>query len=660
MAQHVAAHNQGTAGRLAKKPLTHYAWLSLLRAYGVLLVLVYHFFPWLMPGGFIGVDIFLVFSGYLITSLLVSEFKKEGKIDVLAFYKRRYRRLFPALVALVLVVMTLSLTIPADFRADIVRQVAAVLSWTSNFYEIEIGRSYADTLLPHLFVHTWTLSVEMHYYLIWGLLLTLIMPLFIKTAADGRKSIVRSRKVIAVLAGVLALGSFIAMQLLLMGAEDPSSAYYSTLSHAYPVLIGSVTGALAGFGYNRLIALFERLKPKRAIILVSLSVAGIAAMAIFIPFENRFMFHAGILLTALLVSLIILIGRGAQETLQHRPEPKLLMYIADRSYSIYLFHWPLMIIVLEWARSLFGRVLVGVNFAYITVALIALALTFLAAHLSYRFVERPFSRRRRPQGEKLAHKHGDSTRGHAAENSPSDSRNKPRVPAKRLLGAVLGAVLAVFSIVALSTAPLRTSIELNYQTGLLELDLKQMNNAHLTLLHTGEGGNRGGEPQLLVTPGSITIVGDSVTIFPAEDLTRLTDAVVDAEVSRAMVNGIRILQELQESRSLGEYVVVALATNAHADSFDSAVTICENLAPGHKMIFVTAYGNESMEELNAQLRTLPDTYPFVTIADWAAAISGQEHLLAADGYHLNGQEAIDIYVNVILNALEEAKHKPAR
>ncbi len=121
-----------------KKPLTHYAWLSLLRAYGVLLVLVYHFFPWLMPGGFIGVDVFLVFSGYLITSLLISEFKKQGRVDLLAFYKRRFRRLFPALAALLLLVLPLTLTIPEDFRAGIAQQVAGVLSWTTNFYEIAL------------------------------------------------------------------------------------------------------------------------------------------------------------------------------------------------------------------------------------------------------------------------------------------------------------------------------------------------------------------------------------------------------------------------------------------------------------------------------------------------------------------------------------------
>jgi len=735
-----------------QKPLTHYAWLSLLRAFGVLLVLVYHFFPWLMPGGFIGVDVFLVFSGYLITSLLVSEFKKQGKIDLLAFYKRRFRRLFPALVALLLVVLPLTLTISADFRADIARQVAAVLSWTSNFYEISIGRSYADTLLPHLFVHTWTLGVEMHYYLIWGLILMLLMPLFVSTVTkEGRKTISRSRKMVALLAALLALASYGVMQIMLIGAEDPSAAYYSTFSHAYPLLIGSAVGALAGFGRSWLVARFERLQPTLAIVLVAISLTGIALMAILLSFENLLVYRVGLLLTALLVSFVILIGRGAQERLQHRQEPKVLQFIADRSYSIYLFHWPLMIIVLEWARALFGKVDSGFNPAYIAAAIFALLLTFIAAHLSYRFVERRFSKRRGVHEEKSPHdtsaasyaRHADETlheenrvqsandvshprhadrtlheeyRVHSANdarhprhadetlyeenrvhsaNDVSHPRHADRTlheeyrvhstndanhtrhvdgapyeePGKRLrtivpfslsklaLG-VLATVLAMLSVFALVTASQRTSIEENYQMGLLEIDLNQMEYSRQSLLHTANGGNAEGEPAILITPGSITIIGDSVTIFPAEDLTNLTGAFVDADVGRAMVNGIRILQELQESRILSEFVVVALATNTHADSFESAVAICEGMAPGHRLIFVTAFGAPEMEELNEQLRTLPQMYPFVTIADWGAAIDGREYLLAADGYHLGGQEAVDIYISVIMQALEEAKDKP--
>ena len=637
--------------RPSSKPLTHYSWLSLLRAYGVVLVLCFHFFPWLMPGGFIGVDVFFVFSGYLITSLLIREYKTKGRVALLSFYKRRFRRLFPALLVMVVITLSLALTVPEDFRADIGKQAAAALSWTTNFYEISTGGSYANTLLPHMFVHTWTLSVEMHFYLIWGLALTVLLPLFITTAPGGNKSLARSRVVAAVLAAVLALISFIVMQVMLVGAEDPSAAYYSTFSHAYPIFIGAAIGALAGFGRSRVVVFFERLAPPVALGTVVFSLAGILLMALFVPFENRFVYHGGLLLISLLVALVILVGRGAQETLQNWREPKLLQYLADKSYSLYLFHWPLLIIVLEWARALTGRVEVGANFLYILVALIALVLTFLAAHQSYKYIEKPFSSKSiRNSLSFLNEKSG------CANAKPLFSTRK-----KALLA--LGSAVVVASMVTLSTAPHKTSIESDYQVGLLEIDLNQAEHAHQVLMRTGLGGAAGSGgagqgPDLQVIPGTITVVGDSVAIMPASSITSLTGAVVDADVSRAMVNGAAIIEEMDARGTLGEIVVIALATNAHPNSYESAVAICDNIEPDHKLIFVTSYGTNSMENLSEQLRTLPSTYPFVTIANWDYAISGRHNLLASDGYHLNSQEAIDLYVDVVVKAIEEAKNKP--
>lgn len=681
MSQQEATHRPPSGRQQGEGQITRYAWLSLLRAYGVVLVLLFHFFPWIMPGGFIGVDVFFVFSGYLITSLLVKEFRKQGKVSLVAFYKRRFRRLFPALFVMLVITLALSLTIPADFRADIARQTAAALSWTTNFYEIAGGQSYADALLPHLFVHTWTLSIEMQYYLVWGLLLTIVLPFFISTSSDGRRSIVRSRKIVALIAGVLALVSYIVMQVMLIGAEDPSAAYYSTFSHAFPILIGSAIGALAGFGRSGLVRRFERLDQRLGIVITIVSLLAITALAFFLPFDNRLVYSVGLLLTSLLVGLIILVGRGAQKTLQHLPEPQILQYLADRSYSIYLFHWPMMIIVLEWARALFGPVQVGLNPLYILAAVLGLALTFVASHLSYKFIEKPFGssaqkRKPEPVDDSLSVTNplpavSEREIASAKTGSFSSIRREPErddtqvklTPArvrKRRIALVVVAVVALLSTssIAVASAPNKTTIESDYQVGLLELDRHQLESSHEILVRTGMGGSMDGEPGPIVKPGTVTVIGDSVTIYPAEEITALTGAQVDAEVSRAMVNGIRILEEYQANRMLGETVVIALATNAHADSFESAVSLCDMLAPGHRLIFVTGYGNESMDELANDLRSLPDTYSFVTIADWNEAVAEHDDLLAADGYHLAGQEAIDLYVSVVVEAIEEAKDKP--
>ena len=143
-------------------------WFSLVRITGLLLVLLYHFFKNTYPGGFIGVDVFFTFSGYLITALLIDEYARNQKIDLLGFYKRRFYRIVPPLVLMILVTIPFVFLVRSDFRAGIGQQILAAFGFTTNFYEILTGSSYESQFIPHLFVHTWSLAIEVHFYLLWG------------------------------------------------------------------------------------------------------------------------------------------------------------------------------------------------------------------------------------------------------------------------------------------------------------------------------------------------------------------------------------------------------------------------------------------------------------------------------------------------------------
>ncbi|MDR1421486.1 MAG: acyltransferase, partial [Coriobacteriales bacterium] len=360
-----------------------YVWLSSLRAFGVVLVLLYHFFPKLCPGGFIGVDIFFVFSGFLITSLLVREFGTRGHISLASFYRRRLKRLLPAVVATLLVTLPLSMLISEDFRVGIAEQVAAVLGWTTNFYEIANGQSYASQLLPHLYVHTWTLSIEMQFYLLWGAVLAFAIPAFSLVARDGRVSTLRARKLLLILAWGGGAVSWILMQVFLIGAEDPSAAYFNTVSHIFPLLIGSAIGLMAGFPKTRLTQAVGRMNPLVALIICVLALGGITAIAFLASFEGHFVWRVGLLATSLLTALVIVVGRGMQTRLRRHRENPILNYLAERSYSLYLFHWPLFIII--------DHVGIPAPASTVLVPLLALAATFAASELSYRFVELPFT-----------------------------------------------------------------------------------------------------------------------------------------------------------------------------------------------------------------------------------------------------------------------------
>ena len=692
--------------------LDRYVWLSQLRAFGVVLVLVYHFFPAALPGGFIGVDVFFVFSGFLITSLLLREYQHNGSIALLGFYRRRLRRLLPAILVTLLVVLPLTFL---DFRAGIVKQVAAMLGWATNFYEIANGQSYANQLLPHLFVHTWTLSIEMQFYLLWGLLLSRLLPALANRANKANKNVDGLRfasilKVLVPIALLAALVSFGLMQLFLIGAEDPSSAYFNTLSHFFPLMLGSATGVLAGFTRTKLLARVARMDWRAAIVIVLLCLTTIAAMSWLLSFENLLTYRFGLLLTSILVALVLVIGRAFQPRLRHWREIRALSWLADRSYGLYLFHWPLFIIANNFGKP--GSLMVLPDFQLLTSTVfpvIALVLTFVCAGLSYRFIETPFARwaaRRSsapaaerangPDGaNRSSSKHSYRPAAYGAGSSGYGGSG-PRTQLKPALAIRVGlaVILAMGSSLALVTAPAYSSVTQQYEQQSMNLDIVQLQSMNQSLRHlesnpvVGLGANAGLPPKPSdgggadtsvpldiargnmaarlqqdggIASGSVTVIGDSVCLGAAKEVAEVTGGYVDADGFRTMGDAIPIIQSLQDSGSLGEYLVIALATNRFSDCKENTQLIIDMLEPGHHLIFVTSHGvDDSFYGLGDFIRELPGRYDFVSISDWHAVAQNHQDLLSADGIHCGRPQARTLYADNIQETIIAAKDRPRK
>jgi peptidoglycan/LPS O-acetylase OafA/YrhL len=676
----------------------------------VVLVLIYHFFPDVMPGGFIGVDVFFVFSGFLITSLLVREFMDQGRVNISAFYARRIRRLLPALLAMLLLILPLSLLISADYRTQLAQQVAAALGWVTNFYEIAAGQSYADSLLPHLFTHTWTLGVEMQYYVVWALVLCIALPLLLEHLPSGKLSLNRARRVLVVVSGAVIVLSFVAMQLFVLAAEDPSAAYFSTLSHIYPLMIGSAVGLVAGYPHTAIVRLLEQIKPRFALAIVVFCLALIAALALTLNFENLLTYHIGILLTALATAVAILIGRGMQWRLVKVPELKVLNYLAEVSYSLYLLHWPIAIIFTAWASDLSSALDDAAAAALATFfALLGLALSFVLSHLSYTFIEKPFAsggrgvaawrtfakynartvRRslgRTPQTSRVSKRRDDSaasswappgTSAAALKEAagppprfvalPKARRTMPRALRPQVVLSAGSLALVVLCVVALTTAPRASSMDEDLRLTSLEMAADQLNGTHQLLgsfakvpILNKSGAATIGMDIAVTKKDSITVIGDSVTILPSKLIKKETGARIDAKVGRSMRDGLKMVKSLQDKGTLGTTVVIALATNTHEDSFESAQKICEALDPGRHLVFVTSYGvgKGNMAKFSAKLRTLASEYDFVTIADWAPEIAKHKKWLAKDGYHCDDQRSKELYATIVSDAIKVAQEGP--
>lgn len=326
-----------------------------LRAIAVLAVMLYHTGSVPLEGGFLGVDVFFVLSGFLISGILISQWRLHGRIDAADFWLRRARRLAPALLLVLGAVAVARLVIVQPAAQTWRAPILAALTYTTNWYEIWSDHDYFGQFAsPSPLVHTWSLAIEEQFYIGFAILLIVILPRL------------RDRSV-AVLLGVLAGASAVLMAW--SAAFNPTWAYYSTLSRVQALLIGGVIGALVE----------ARRFPKPGGWLRLCGWLGLAGLlALFVaPLRLETMLRGGFSLAALCAALLIsgLLGTGLlTKLLSARP----LVLLGLISYGVYLWHWP----VFLWLQS-------RQSDASPVRQIAAFVITVALATVSYVVLERP-------------------------------------------------------------------------------------------------------------------------------------------------------------------------------------------------------------------------------------------------------------------------------
>ena len=344
-----------------------------IRGVAVLAVLLFHNDISWARGGYLGVDVFFVLSGFLITSLLIAEVEKTDRIDLQRFWSRRVRRLLPALLVLVAIAGALGpvmapLESLRDLRDDAFATLAQVVNWR---FADTIGHSLVGSVRSP-FQHCWSLAIEMQFYLAWPLLVLIA----VRVGAPHHR-----RRNIGVLAGVLAAASAISMAALVGPTWHTQRAYYGTDSRAQALLIGAVLAALIG---DRMRGDTRRLS---AMTHVSLTTAGTVAAAgllfAFVAAPNSgdtiyFGWYAVIAIAvAVVIAQVVMVpGAMVPSMLSSRP----LVSLGRISYSLYLWHWPLLLVITEPRTGLTG----------ISLFIARVAASLAAACLSYFAIERRF------------------------------------------------------------------------------------------------------------------------------------------------------------------------------------------------------------------------------------------------------------------------------
>ncbi|MBV9356713.1 MAG: acyltransferase [Chloroflexi bacterium] len=340
-----------------------------LRALAVVAVLLYHASPDLVPGGFLGVEVFFVLSGYLITSLLLAEWQTRQYINLRGFWLRRVRRLLPAVLAVLVATLAFAALFLPDELAEMRPQALAALAYVSNWQQILQQTSYFESVgRPPLLRHLWSLAVEEQFYLVWPPLLFLGLRL-------GRGN---PRPLVATVLGT-AIGSCLLMALLYQPDTDPSRVYYGTDTRASGPLLGAALALVWRPGASWHTRFPRAVELAGLLALVALGVAALR-LSEFDPRLYRGGFLVVDLATLLIIAAIALPGGRLAATALAWPP---LIWIGLRSYSIYLWHWP----IFDLTRPQLDVPLDG-----LPLTLVRLALTVLLAELSFRVVEGPVRR----------------------------------------------------------------------------------------------------------------------------------------------------------------------------------------------------------------------------------------------------------------------------
>jgi peptidoglycan/LPS O-acetylase OafA/YrhL len=335
-----------------------------LRAVAVLAVLIYHIWPSILPGGYVGVDVFFVISGYLITGSLLREFETTGRIGVMGFYARRIRRLLPAAT---FVSLAVALVIPWFSQAqwsNIASSIVASALYVQNWFLAAQAVDYLADDAKGPMNHFWSLSVEEQYYIVWPLVL---LPLL----ALARRTLVSPRAAFGWLIGLIGISSL--TYSIVLTPQNPGVAYFATTTRAWELALG---GALAVYWDRRSFA-----RPEQA----ALGLVGLLAIIVAcLGYSDGTSFpgYAALMPTLGAAAVILSSGAVASWSVARILNARISQYLGGISYSLYLWHWPLVVLYEQAA----GRAIGPRSGAFIFLASLVLA------HLSKILVEDPFRR----------------------------------------------------------------------------------------------------------------------------------------------------------------------------------------------------------------------------------------------------------------------------
>lgn len=606
-----------------------------IRAIAVIMVLAYHLKLALFKSGFLGVTVFFVLSGYLITGILISEVEEEGTIDLKNFWLRRIRRLVPAVMSMAVVIIFVSAVVNRIIFTKGCKDFLASVLGFNNWWQIFNKVSYFEAAgVTSPFTHCWSLAIETQFYLIYPLILLGIYKL-VKSRGEGRAN---RGLLFAGVTLLLALISVILMIVLFDPQQDASRVYYGTDTRAFSLLFGALLAILWEY---RMVP--RRLSASVNMVLGSVSFAVLLVMTIAINGSSNFWYRGGQFFGTILTVLMVYAVSGRKTWLSRFLSNPVLKWMGDRSYSIYLWHYPIILLISKGIKASWW------------ITLIEIVLSVVLAELSYRFIETPI--RHGIIGEYL----------NILRSRPKSRQEKKRQiqVARRSLKVMAGTfVLTVSLILCMIFVPKKNALDT-----LQKREAKAKETGKMTEEQLAKQKANGSESEDTICTADLTddeileglnllLIGDSIAVDVTDDFYEIfPNSVSDTKIGRITSLGKQVLDSyIDEKKWEGEGVIFASLSNSPING--ELEDIREKIGKDMPLFLTTVrIPHDTFEEKsNSKIKKFVEENDHTYLIDWYAASKGHDEYFDADDTHLLSAGA-KAYAKCIKEAVLDAYKK---
>lgn len=596
-----------------------------LRSIAVVGVILYHLIPRYMPGGYLGVTLFFVISGYLMTDILLNQWENRKKIGLKNFYYKRARRIYPSLIMMLIITGSTFVFVSKDLLLNFKQIVVSSLLNVNNFWQILSGSSYFDRFgNESAFTHLWSLSIEGQFYILWPIVVALLV-----FKRDDFKLLGQVILSLTILSGVLMFAFY--------HPDNVNRIYYGTDTRLFSILMGAYLAIFLREKDEMLMKIDEKIQ----IVAWGISLLMIILSFVYLKDSSVFVYRGGMFLFSLICMVLLGLVISYDKPNQFLTNP-LFKWIGTRSYEIYLWQFPVMISYEKMIK--FNGDHSWVHFV------IQLTLILLLSEITYRIVQFLVFDIKFSKENFL--KIIETLQGKTAA-----------------VGTVILLLLFSYSLIIAPSGRTEASVALQKK---LEQNKKIIENKNEKTVssssteskekETTETSNQEvndtltNEESTYLKKIKLTAIGDSLLLSAAPEVQDVfPDNFIDAEVGRQLVDSEDVFKKAASDKKIGDAILVVLGTNGSFDSKDID-NIMNNLE-GKPVFFVNTMVQRSWQKaVNDELDKTAKRYKNAHVIDWKSYSEGKQTWFEADDLHLT-PEGATAFSNLVGKNVYEVMNK---